>query len=63
MNNTQKIITVLLILAIVFSATSIFISLSVSNLEIPSKAITGKSVDNGGGIKLFVEGEEGENGR
>ncbi|NCO11849.1 hypothetical protein CO038_03455 [Candidatus Pacearchaeota archaeon CG_4_9_14_0_2_um_filter_39_13] len=60
MDKTQKIVTVLLILAILFSATSIFISVSISKLDIPDKVVSGRSVDNGGGIMIYVEGENEE---
>ena len=58
MNSTQKIIVLLLILAIVFSAVSIFISFSALNLNIdlPRRGVAGQVSSSGAsGISLFIE--------
>ncbi len=57
MDNTKKVLFVLLILAIVFSVTSIFISFSALNLDIPNGKTTGAVVGSGSaGVNLYVEG-------
>ena len=60
MDKKEKIIIIMLILAILFSILSIIISLSNPNVSIPK----GNASYNGGGkgsgdIKLFVEGNGG----
>ncbi|PIN88988.1 hypothetical protein COU60_04915 [Candidatus Pacearchaeota archaeon CG10_big_fil_rev_8_21_14_0_10_34_76] len=59
MADTKKLIVALLILAIIFSAASIAISIGASNIKIPQKSVSGNSVveDIGGGISLTVKGE------
>ena len=56
MDKTQKIIVVLLIISILFSAVSIVINLSVSNISIDNKT-SGSVLDRGdrGSVSLFVE--------
>lgn len=63
MNKTQKIIVVLLVMAILFSATSIFISVGVSKLDY-SDGVSGRAVSNGGngGIVFVVEGNREQTG-
>ena len=55
MDKTQKLIVALLIVAILFSVASIFVSFSVSTKYlVPAK---GSGYDNGRGqVSLFVEG-------
>ncbi|MDP4039730.1 MAG: hypothetical protein Q8P57_04080 [Candidatus Pacearchaeota archaeon] len=58
MNTSQKTMIALLILAIVFSAFSIAISLGISNLDfiLSPSDVTGNAVGNsGGGLALVVE--------
>jgi biopolymer transport protein ExbD len=54
MNQTQKFIVMLLVLAILFSATSIFVSFSALNIDIPQRAVAGSGA-NSGGVNLVVE--------
>lgn len=66
MEKTQKIVLALLVLAIIFSATSAFISFHVLNSEVPQKT-SGNVVGGGRGtLDFFVESsssvEEGSNG-
>lgn len=61
MNKTQKIIMTLLILAILFSAASVFISVSTSKIgDLADRVISGKVTERSGegGIRIFVEGGE-----
>ena len=59
MDKTQRIIVILLILAILFSVASIFISFSVTNIKIPESnsppAVTGQVAgESAGGLRLEV---------
>jgi capsular polysaccharide biosynthesis protein len=58
MDSTQRIIVVLLIMAILFSAASIVVSFSVfSDIDIPKTQISGQVVggsQGGGGLSLTV---------
>ena len=57
MDKTQKIIVVLLIVAILFSVVSIIISLSVSNVKFPEiKPVQPKSNSASAEIGFFIEG-------
>jgi hypothetical protein len=62
MNNTQRIIIAVLILAILFSSLSIFISFSAMNLG-GQKDISGNAVSSGGrgGVQLVVETSNANN--
>ena len=61
MDNTKKVLFVLLILAIVFSVASIFISFSALNLDAPSGKTTGAVIGSGSaGVNLYVEGSSEE---
>ena len=64
MNKTQKIIIAVLILAILFSSLSIFISFSAMKLYYPQKDISGRAVSSGnaGGIQLVVESSTNSKG-
>ena len=60
MDKTKRMIVALLILAIVFSAMSIFISLAAFNLDIPRKGVSGQITDSGAsGISIYVEAPPG----
>jgi uncharacterized membrane protein YqiK len=57
-DKTQRIITLLLIIAILFSVFSIVISYNAAKIEIPNGSVSGKVIDeSGGGVKFYVEGE------
>ncbi len=66
MDKTQKIVLALLILAILFSAISAFVSFQVLNLNVPYGKTSGNVVGAGSGTIDFVvetsEAEEGSNG-
>ena len=59
MEKNQKVIVFLLILAILFSLLSIFISFSVSKIDLGSRSgVSGQASASGGGaggVTLFVE--------
>jgi hypothetical protein len=62
MEKTQRIIVMLLAIAILFSFFSIVINLSVSNIDFP-ESVAGKVVDDdSAGVSLYVEkySDEGE---
>ncbi len=64
MENTQKVIVILLVLAIVFSVISIVVSLGATNFNLPSPKTTNhvivqKTTEARGDVKLFVEGAAG----
>ncbi|MBI5804079.1 hypothetical protein HY450_02450 [Candidatus Pacearchaeota archaeon] len=64
MDTNQKVILAVLILAIVFSVVSMFISLSLSDLSSDFRhVVSGKVSDNGGaGVSLVVEGASSAGG-
>jgi len=67
MDNNQKLIVALLVLAILFSTVSIFTSLVASNLDIPKpSASPARQVTSGKGVAgtgFFVEGNSLSGGR
>ncbi len=69
MDNTQRMILLLLVLAIMFSAISIYFSFSALNIEVPESnknPTQGNVVRSSGGVGLIVEeppvSEVGNNG-
>jgi len=63
MDKSKRVIVVLLVLAILFSVASIYISVSVSNLNLPRGGVSGNAVGNsGGGISLVVESSNSRGG-
>lgn len=61
MERTQKIVLALLVLAIVFSAVSAFISFQVFSFEAPQKT-SGNVVGSGVGTVQFIVEENSEGG-
>jgi len=61
MERTQKIIVLLLIIAILFSVFSIIIAINTSNVSIPKGNINAQAIggEGSGGIRLIVEGTGG----
>jgi hypothetical protein len=56
MEKAQKVIVVLLVLAVLFSGVSIFVSYAVLNVDLPDGSTTGQSIsEEGGGISLSIE--------
>jgi len=57
MERTQKIIVLLLIIAILFSIFSIIIAINTSNISIPKGKVSAQVVngEGNGGVKLVVE--------
>ncbi len=56
MDRTQTIVVALLIIAILFSAVSVFVSINATNFKIPQKQVTGQVVSGGsGGVGLAIE--------
>ena len=55
---------VLLILAILFSAASIFISFSALNLDVPQRGFAGQAIEgkDSGGLNLIVESSAASGG-
>ena len=54
--DSKKIIIILLILAILFSAISIYISFSALDINIPRRSVSGQaSSAQGGGVSLYIE--------
>ncbi len=64
MDKTQRIIIVLLILAMVFSAVSIYIGFSALNIRLPNASRGGSGGENSGfgGVSLVVEGNNAPSG-
>jgi len=54
MDNTQRVIVVLLVLAILFSGISIFVSYAALNIDVP-RTSGGVVEESGGGISLSIE--------
>ena len=56
MDRTQTIVVALLIIAILFSAVSVFVSINAANFKIPQKQVTGQVAGGGsGGVEFSVE--------
>ncbi len=63
MDKTQKIIVVLLIVAILFSVVSVIISLSVNNVRFPEIKVAQPRPNSASGeIGLFIEGNNAGGG-
>ena len=64
MDKVEGLVIALLVFAIIFSAASIFISLSAINLDIPNSHLLGEVVagDTDGGVNLYVESPLGDTG-
>ena len=57
MERTQKIIIMLLIVAILFSVFSIIIALNTTNISVPKGRVNAQAVsgEGSGGVRLIVE--------
>ena len=55
MNKSQKLIVMLLVLAILFSGVSIIVSFTALNIDIPRLGTSKIIAESGGGISLTVE--------
>lgn len=57
MDRNQKLIVLLLVLAIIFSFASVLISMNVAKIELPGRDFSGNAIraDENGGIGLVVE--------
>ncbi len=63
MDRTQTIVVALLIIAILFSAVSVFVSINATNFKIPQKQVTGQVVSGGnGGVGLAIENSFSQGG-
>ena len=56
MERANKIIVLLLVLAILFSIVSIAINLFAANITVPEVKTTASAVSNNGGVSLVIEG-------
>jgi biopolymer transport protein ExbD len=56
MNKTQRIVLVLLVLAIMFSVTSIFISFTALNFDFPSRSTSVPEVRDSGSPEVMTIG-------